>query len=241
MFLLRNSKTQEKIQELRTKTKRLRAILFLYRDLIDPDEYQKIKKTLKDASKVISRYREEDVMFEHIQKMSNDNDLSIEERLTLIHELGITGKTNKKKLANAKKWIKWSRKKIEKIEKQFFDELGPSKYVERDEKDLSLLFQKTHKHLGQQDVKVLRKKVKQLYFEYQYYQNYLKISKSKKKELEKLSEILSEIHDLAILKSKLLQHPGNLENHLVDEINQKASKLRVLALAQLEKTVKLFE
>jgi CHAD domain-containing protein len=231
----------EAVHDARTSLKKIRAVLRLVQDEIAGDVFQQENVCFRDAGRHLSAVRDAAVMLETFDKLTERSsaqlaaDAFTELRKTL-RQSSTTRRVEKQKaLAVVARTISAARRRVEHwpINHDGFSALGPG--VERAFKRGRRGFAVAVDQPSVENFHEWRKDVKCLWYQIRILKPiWPKMMEKFADELEVLADYLSEDHDLAILRERVLGHAGQLDDRpaletLVALIDQRRGELQVEA------------
>jgi len=229
------------IHDGRVCLKKIRAVLRLVEFNLGEDTFDRENKTYRDAGRVLSSVRDSAAMVETIDKLIGrfENQLDPSAFANLRRPL-LRSKQNKKgekikALAKASKSIKAARRRVNSwpLKHDGFSAVhgGLEDIYRRGRKDLSRAYDKpTVKNFHK-----WRKEVKSLRYEIRILREFWpELMKTASGEIDKLGDYLSDLHDLAILREKVLEHGASIDKSvdleaLVALIDQRSEELKIIA------------
>jgi CHAD domain-containing protein len=231
----------EAVHDARTSLKKIRAVLRLVQDEIAGDVFQQENVCFRDAGRHLSAVRDAAVMLETFDKLTERSsaqlaaDAFTELRKTL-RQSSTTRRVEKQKaLAVVARTISAARRRVEHwpINHDGFSALGPG--VERAFKRGRRGFAVAVDQPSVENFHEWRKEVKCLWYQIRILKPiWPKMMERFADELEVLGDYLSDDHDLAILRERVLEHAGQSDDRaaleaLVALIDQRRGELQVEA------------
>jgi CHAD domain-containing protein len=229
------------VHDARTSLKKIRAVLRLVQDGIDGDVFRQENVCFRDAGRHLSAVRDAAVMLETFDKLMERFSAQLAAdaftglRKTL-RQSSTTRRVEKQKaLAVVAKTISAARRRVEHwpIHHDGFSALGPG--VERAFKRGRRAFAVAVDQPSVENFHEWRKDVKCLWYQIRILKPiWPKMMERLADELEALGDYLSDDHDLAILRERVLEHAGQSDDRtaletLVALIDQRRGELEVEA------------
>jgi CHAD domain-containing protein len=231
----------EAVHDARTSLKKIRAVLRLVRDEIAGDVFQQENICFRDAGRHLSAVRDAAVMLETFDKLMERFSAQLAadaftELRKMLRQSSTTRRVEKQKaLALVARTISVARRRVEHwpINHDGFSTLGPG--VERAFKRGRRGFAMAVDQPSVENFHEWRKEVKCLWYQIRILKPiWPKMMERFADELEVLGDYLSDDHDLAILRERVLEHAGQLDDRaaletLVALIDQRRGELQVEA------------
>jgi CHAD domain-containing protein len=231
----------EAVHDARTSLKKIRAVLRLVRDEIDGEVFQQENVCFRDAGRHLSAVRDAAVIVETFDKLMEHfsaqlaADAFTELRKTLRRSSTTRRVEKQKALAVVGRTISAARQRVEywPINHDGFSALGPGveRAFKRGRRDFAVAVDQP----SVENLHEWRKDVKCLWYQIRILKPiWPKMMERFEDELEVLSDYLSDDHDLAILRERVLEHAGQSDDRpaletLVALIEQRRGELQVEA------------
>jgi CHAD domain-containing protein len=229
------------IHEVRTCLKKIRAVLRLVQDAIDGDIFQQENVCFRDAGRRLSAVRDSAARLETFDKLMERfaaqlaADAFTELRKLLRQSSTVQRLEKQNALSMVAKTINTARRRVERwsIHQDGFSALGPG--LKRTYKRGQRSFTQALDQPSVENFHEWRKQVKCLWYQVRLLKSvWPKMMEKFADELKALGEYLSDDHDLAILRERVLEHAEQSSDRttleaLVALIDQRRGELQVAA------------
>jgi CHAD domain-containing protein len=229
------------IHEVRTCLKKIRAVLRLVQDAIDGDIFQQENVCFRDAGRRLSAVRDSAARLETFDKLMERfaaqlaADAFTELRKLLRQSSTVQRLEKQNALSMVAKTINTARRRVERwpIHQDGFSALGPG--LKRTYKRGQRSFTQALDQPSVENFHEWRKQVKCLWYQVRLLKSvWPKMMEKFADELKALGEYLSDDHDLAILRERVLEHAEQSSDRttleaLVALIDQRRGELQVVA------------